>query len=170
MRAFTILLLIAELGLAGCANSPIPTSASQGIFAALPTAAVQKLVGDANVKLRALYPAASTQFELQQATHDAFGTSLVESLRASGYAVLEAVPMLPNALPITQLAKPVDPGLVASSPAAARGLALRYIIDAPADLSLYRVQLLVGDSSLSRAYRLAPDSTLHPAGAWVRKE
>jgi hypothetical protein len=49
-------------------------------------------------------------------------------------------------------------------------LALRYIVDAPADLNLYRVTLLVGSSSLSRAYMVATDSSLQPAGAWVRKE
>lgn len=172
MRFFTTLVLIAGLGLAGCATVPgaVSIPAGHGNFTALPLVSVQKLVGDAGAKLRVLYPAASTQFELQQATHDAFDTSLVESLRASGYAVLEAVPILPNALPITQLPKPAEPGPVVSSPSTAGGLTLRYIVDAPADLSLYRVQLLVGDSSLSRAYRVAPDSTLHPAGAWVRKE
>lgn len=164
MRAFTTLVLAAGLVLAGCATVPAPSSS--GLFATLPPASFQKLVGDASGKLRALYPAASTQFELQQATPDAFGAGLVESLRSSGYAVLETAPASSG----TQPAKQADPGPVAPSSAAARGLALRYIVDAPADLNLYRVTLLVGSSSLSRAYVVAPDSSLQPAGAWVRKE
>ena len=164
MRAFAIFLFVAGLGLAGCATAPAPVS--HGVFATLPPASVQKLVSDASVKLRALYPAASTQFELQQATLDAFGAGLVESLRASGYAVLEAAPISPT----TQSVKQANPGLVALSSATARGLALRYIVDAPKELNLYRVLLLVDGSSLSRAYMAAPDTTLQPAGAWVRKE
>jgi hypothetical protein len=168
MRAFVTLVLIAGFGLAGCATVPAPTPSSNGVLLSLHPAAVQKLVGDASVKLRALYPAASTQFELQQATPDAFGTGLIESLRASGYAVLEAAPVLPPTQPTTQPA--TQPYAVAPSAAAARGLPLRYIVDAPADLNLHRVLLLVGTSSLSRAYMVAPDTTLQPAGAWVRKE
>ena len=167
MRAFDTLVLIAGLGLAGCATGPAiaPATplASNGLLVALSPASLQKLIGDASGKLRALYPAASTQFELKQATPDAFGSGLVESLRSSGYAVLEAAHA-------AQHAKQSDPGPVAPSSTAARDLALRYIVDAPADLNLYRVTLLVGSSSLSRAYMVATDSSLQPAGAWVRKE
>ncbi|MEI7995190.1 MAG: hypothetical protein WCH01_09845 [Methylococcaceae bacterium] len=34
---------------------------------------------------------------------------------------------------------------------------------------MYRVTLLVGNQSMTRAY-LVQDSTVHPAGLWSRKE
>jgi hypothetical protein len=49
------------------------------------------------------------------------------------------------------------------------GLSLRYILDQVDSLNLYRVTLLVGHQSMTRAY-LAQDSTVHPAGLWSRKE
>ena len=39
-----------------------------------------------------------------------------------------------------------------------------------AESNLYRVTLLVGNQSLTRAYSAAQNGTLYPAGAWVRKE
>jgi len=49
------------------------------------------------------------------------------------------------------------------------GLSLRYILDQVNSLNLYRVTLLVGHQSMTRAY-LVQDSTVHPAGLWSRKE
>jgi hypothetical protein len=82
----------------------------------------------------------------------------VQSLRLNGYAVLEFTPAPP--------ANGVNPnGTVSTSP----GLKLRYVIDAPDRLNLYRVTVMVGAQSLSRAYT-AENNTISPAGAWSRKE
>jgi hypothetical protein len=43
------------------------------------------------------------------------------------------------------------------------------VLDAAASPNLYRVTVMVGQKSLSRAY-LAQNDRVAPAGAWVRKE
>ena len=113
---------------------------------------------DAVKQLVAVYPPASTRFDLQHATPDAFGSSLVESLRAKGYALLEFKP-----------AAPASAASAATDATATAGKPLRYILD-QAESNLYRVTLLVGNQSLTRAYSAAQNGTLYPAGAWVRKE
>ena len=107
-----------------------------------------------------VYPPANTRFDLQQPTPDQFGTWLLQSLRAKGYALQEGA-----AAPVAQgRTAGGDGGMAASAPAV---LPLRYVFDRAADL--YRITLLVGDQSLTRAY-LAQNGAVHPAGAWVRKE
>ena len=165
MRALATSALLAALGFAGCATNP-PTPTAGNFATTLTPAFNETLVGDATSKLRALYPAASTQFELQQGTQDRFGSALIESLRASGYAVLEAAPAAQGAKPV----KPAASGAAEPAQAPARGIPLRYIVDAPTDTNLYRLTLLLGGSSLSRAYMVTPEVALRPAGAWVRKE
>ena len=109
-------------------------------------------------QLIALYPPASTRFDLAQPTTDAYGAKLVQSLRLNGYALSEFVPAVaPNGTN--------GNGTVSASP----GLSLAYILDAPAGLNLYRVTVMVGAQSLSRAYT-AENKTVSPAGAWARKE
>ena len=82
------------------------------------------------------------------------------SLRAKGYAVREAGPtsVAPGATARGETGGTAATGLV---------LLLQYVLDRPA--GLVRVTLMIGDQSLTRAY-LAQNDTLHPAGAWVRKE
>ena len=48
------------------------------------------------------------------------------------------------------------------------GYDLNYIVDQPMQ-GFYRVTLLIGKESLSRAY-LIQDSLIQPAGAWIHKE
>lgn len=147
MRKTTLLLLAV---LAGCAAGPKP--ASQGSFATANPTLGKKMAEDAARKLAALYPPAVTRFELQHAAADAFGTSLVATLRAQGYALQERKP--------------------ASRPAAdGKGVsrALSYVFDQPPDTDLYRVTLTIDAQSLSRVY-LAKDGSVAPAGYWVRKE
>ena len=69
-------------------------------------------------------------------------------LRAKGYALVE---------------------FKEAAPATAPGLSLHYVLDAVASPNLYRVTVMVGQKSLSRAY-LAQNNRVAPAGAWVRKE
>ena len=151
--------------LAGCATPELP---AYGNFThSAPAAMEQTLADDAAKQLAALYPPASTRLDLQQATPDAFGSRLVESLRAKGYALLEFKPgsktaALPSTATATATATTTDM-------AAGAGKPLRYIVD-QLDANLYRLTLQVGDQSLTRAYAPAQSGTLRPAGAWVRKE
>ncbi|MDB5890169.1 MAG: Conjugal transfer TrbH family protein [Polaromonas sp.] len=153
------------VGLAGCATPGLPAygNFTQGA----PAAMQQTLADDAVKQLAALYPPASTRLDLQQATPDAFGSRLVESLRAKGYALLEFKPGAKTAaLPSTATATATDR---ATDRTASAGKPLRYIVD-QFDANLYRLTVRVGDQSLTRAYAPAQSGTLRPAGAWVRKE
>lgn len=118
----------------------------------------QAIAADAVGQLAALYPPANTRLDLRQATPDGFGTSLVQGLRARGYAVGEQ-------------GRPMQarPGPAAASAPAAPGLPLRYILDQVGDPDLYRVTLSIGSRALTRAY-LMRGGTAHAAGAWARME
>jgi type IV secretion system protein TrbH len=156
----TAFLALLVVGLAGCATTAPST---YGNFTqSAPAAFNQTMADDAVKQLVAVYPPASTRFDLQHATPDAFGSSLVESLRAKGYALLEFKP----AAQASGASAATD--AAATAPATA-GKPLRYILD-QAESNLYRVTLLVGNQSLTRAYSAAQNGTLYPAGAWVRKE
>ncbi|PWF55364.1 conjugal transfer protein TrbH [Massilia glaciei] len=147
----TFLLVLLMVGLAGCASSKAPR-VPFGSFVQTPVAADDKAIADDVVKkLAALYPPAKTRFNLQHATPDAFGTSVVAALRAKGYALAE-----------------VKQGARAAAPAAGEQ-ALAYVIDQPLDAGLYRVTLLVNSQTLSRVYQ-SSGGAVAPAGAWVRKE
>ena len=147
MRQFTLAALLA-MALAGCAST-----APYGNFATHPPAGLEERIAADTVKqLVALYPPARTRFHLGQPTPDAYGSALVEALRAKGYALVEVK------------ASPQE-----AAPATAPGLSLHYVLDAVASPNLYRVTVMVGQKSLSRAY-LAQNNRVAPAGAWVRKE
>lgn len=149
--------LLCTVGLAGCATTPPP----YGNFAQeAPEGYGRTVAEDAVRQLTAVYPPANTRFDLQQPTPDPFGTLLMQSLRAKGYAVQEAA-----STPVAQgRTARAEGGMAAGAPAV---LPLRYVFDRAADL--YRVTLLVGDQALTRAY-LAQNGAVHPAGAWARKE
>ena len=152
----TAFLALLVVGLAGCATTRPST---YGNFTqSAPAVFNQTMADDAVKQLVAVYPPASTRFDLQHATPDAFGSSLVESLRAKGYALLEFKPAVPGSA-----------ASAATDATATTGKPLRYILD-QAESNLYRVTLLVGNQSLTRAYSAAQNGTLYPAGVWVRKE
>lgn len=154
MRQFIVFSLFLA-GLAGCAaTAPIPSP--YGNFAQSTTANDQKIADDAVKQLVTLYPPANTRFNLQHLTPDAFGSAMIEALRAKGYAVLEFKPETAG-----QGTPPAD--------VPAPGLPLSYILDQASGSGLYRVTLLVGNQSLGRAYQVK-DGTVHAAGHWVRKE
>ncbi len=143
MRQFALSALLV-MALAGCAST-----APYGNFATEPPAGLEeRIVADTIKQLVALYPPARTRFHLGQPTPDAYGSALVEALRARGYALVE---------------------FKEAAPATALGLSLHYVLDAAASPNLYRVTVTVGQKSLSRAY-LAQNDRVAPAGAWVRKE
>jgi hypothetical protein len=152
MRKITFIVLLL-VGLSGCAT----TQSRYGNFLPPTSAAYNKTMAeDALKQLLILYPPASTRFDLQQTTPDTFGITLVESMRAKGYALMEIKPELP-----------AQRNSEAQNPPT--GLSLRYVLDQVNSLNLYRVTLLVGNQSMTRAY-LVQDSTVHPAGLWSRKE
>ncbi|MBK7024112.1 MAG: conjugal transfer protein TrbH [Sulfuritalea sp.] len=143
MRQFALSAFLV-MALAGCAST-----APYGNFATEPPAGLEERIAADTVKqLVALYPPARTRFHLGQPTPDAYGSALVEALRAKGYALVE---------------------VKEAAPATAPGLSLHYVLDAVASPNLYRVTVMVGQKSLSRAY-LAQNDRVAPAGAWVRKE
>ncbi|EDB8709768.1 conjugal transfer protein TrbH [Salmonella enterica subsp. enterica serovar Schwarzengrund] len=151
MRKIIIAALFA-LTLAGCA-----TTGQYGNF--VPTAANQQQIAtDAVQQLAMLYPPAKTRFELHQATPDAFGMALVNTLRERGYALLEF--------------NPADQAKASAAPApvgAPAALPLRYVLDQADTTSLYRLTLLVGNQSITRPY-LEENGSFVPAGYWARKE
>lgn len=149
MCKLTIFTLIAAT-LAGCASGPPP--ALYGNFVKVAVPANDKMMAhDAAKKMAALYPPARTRINLQQATPDAFGTTLVAALRTKGYALAE----IKNAQ--------------ATAPHQADELAVAYVVDQPLEASLYRVTLLINSQSLSRLYQVK-DGAIAPAGYWIRKE
>ena len=156
MRKLAIVALLAG-AITGCAST---AAHEYGNFVApsVPANLNEIIVADTMKQLIALYPPASTRFDLAQPTNDAYGAKLVQSLRLNGYALSEFVPA--SAANGTNAN-----GTVSASP----GLSLRYILDAPDGLNLYRVTVMVGAQSLSRAYT-AENKTVSPAGAWARKE
>ena len=74
----------------------------------------------------------------------------MEKLRDSGYAVVE-------------LNKDES-----SSGSTHRDKTLSYIVDLQMT-NLYRITILIGDETLSRAY-VVQNNLLYPAGSWVYKE
>ena len=165
-----ITLLIA--GLAGCATQGPVTRSSYGNFVHdSPAACDQRMAEDAVKRLMAMYPPARTRFDLQQVTTDAFGTALVASMRSKGYALMEYKPAPGSPDPATPKGQAPVPAPAAGAIARtlAATLSLRYILDLDQGSNLYRVTLLLGNQSLTRAY-LAQNGSALPAGAWVRKE
>jgi len=147
MRKFLLLVLVL-VGLAACVaryGNFIQHTAQK-----YAEANEKKMAGDVVKKLAALYPPAMTRFDLLQPTSDSFGTCLVQSMRAKGYAVLE---------------------FEAKNKKAPAGLPLSYIVDQVKDSGLYRVTVTINrQQSLDRVYQVEQDGLVYPAGSWVRKE
>jgi hypothetical protein len=130
--------------LSGCAGTQYDN------FIDAPNAYARSMADDTVDQLTYLYPPATTQFDLQQKTQDAFGNTLITGLRDEGYAVSE----------FNKQKKSSE-----NSPNAKK---LGYIVDQQMS-NLYRITIIVEDETLSRAY-LEQNNLLYPAGAWVYKE
>lgn len=150
-RVGVICVLALALGLAGCG-----TTGGYGNHVQAGAEAQRKLAGEAAEELATLWPPARTRWEMKQATPDVFGAALVKGLRDKGYAIVEFNPSAQT--------PPVAP-----APTRATVLPLRYVLDHAGDGNLYRLVLMVGTQSLTRAY-VEQDGALMPAGYWVRKE
>ena len=148
-RAIALVILLT--GLSGCATVPKEQEqASSPVSVQLGNS----LASDAVKQLQNLYPPAHTTFNIDQALSktDNFGNALVVQLRTKGYAV--------------QIIDPKQPVK------AVAGIRFHYIVDNPAArwyIGLYRVQLVVGKTTLTRAYSEA-NNTAMPAGAWAKME
>lgn len=165
MRKFMMsaVVVAALAGLAGCA-----TQGPYGNYAAASLDA-NKTMADATVaQLVSLYPPAHTRLNLQQPTKDAYGAALLTALRDKGYSVLEYSPQ-PQAAPVTSASDAATANALAAA-TSMPGFPLRYVVDSPESMSLYRVTVQVGAQSISRAFVVATNGKLYPAGAWVRKE
>jgi len=162
MRKIASLALLA-LALGGCATT---SQSLYGNFVQSAALDQQKLAADAVQQLATLYVPARTRLELQQPTPDAFGQALVKTLRDKGYALLEFVPAGAPAQTSASASSPPSP---AETPAVPGGLPLRYVLDQAGDSNLYRLTLMVGSQSITRAY-LGQNGVFAPAGSWVRKE
>ena len=166
MRAILrIPLCSAALVLAGCASAPgAPVPPTYGNYAGASAAFNQKLASDAIKQLVALYPPASTRFNITQATTDLFGSALIAGLREKGYGVMESNPV--GAAPSPAAAPDKDASVPTKDVA---GLELRYLVDQQSASDLYRLVLAIGSQRLTRAYMTQNEGT-HAAGSWVRKE
>lgn len=160
----TVFFALLAVSLTGCVTTaPAAAPSAYGNFTQnLPAAFDRTMADDAVKQLVAVYPPASTRFDLQHTAPDAFGSALVELLRSKGYAILEIQPL-------EQASAASAPADTASTASATTGKPLRYILD-QADSNLYRLTLLVDKQSLTRAYLAAQNGTLYPAGVWARKE
>lgn len=162
MVKFTTLILL-MVGLTGCIA---PIEPYGNFIGYAPSSLNETLAADTVKQLVTLYPPASTRFNFGQTTPDTYGTLLVELLRAEGYALLEFKPA-----PTTETTRQEPTADTLS------GLNLHYVLDVQArdvpdgqgHTNFYRVTVIVGPTSLSRAYKVQ-DGVVFPAGAWVRKE
>jgi hypothetical protein len=142
----TFLLVSALSGCITMPSDPFTTPVSVELGNSLAT--------DAMKQLETLYPPAHTTFNMSQPVTetDSFGTSLVFQMREKGYAV--------------QLINAKEPATVMA------GLSTQYTVDKPASngyANLYRVQLVVGKTTLTRAYSDGNNAAI-PAGAWAKME
>jgi hypothetical protein len=160
MRKIASLALLA-LALGGCATT---SQQPYGNFVQSAALDQQKLATEAVQQLATLYVPARTRLELQQPTPDLFGQALVKALRDKGYALLEFVPAGAAAQAPASAASQPSPATAAPG-----GLPLRYVLDQAGDSNLYRLTLMVGSQSITRAY-LAQNGAFAPAGSWARKE
>lgn len=142
-RIFVLGLIITVLS--GCITT------QPGNFSSAPVSLTQTMATDSVRQLSVLYPPARTRFVFKQSTQDAFGKSLINSLRQKGYSLVE-----------TQGGQQTNVLTISETP-------LRYVVDEPIKNSLYRVTIRVGQQSISRAYRLKK-GILKSAGFWVRQE
>lgn len=143
-----LLLISSVLALSACAGQP-----HYGVLAAkkpyaVPSASAQTtMANDTYAELASLYPAGSTTWAIQQPTPDIYGIQLVSHLRGAGYAVSE---------------------YTKNGVAPSGAVPLSYIIDNLAPY-YWRVKLLVGTTTFSRAYSEPQTSGSYtsPVGSWV---
>lgn len=141
MRNFILSAAILVLG--GCASSPYGNHLQAGVDQ-------HRIASEAVSQLSEIWPPAKTQLDLRQETTDPFGQILINGLRDSGYAIQEFNPKTVN------------------SPATSSALPFGYILDNAGE-SYYRLTLMVGAQSITRAYQERAGE-LVPVSYWAHKE
>jgi hypothetical protein len=154
-RQFLIAVCAAALlSVTGCA-----TQQPFGSFLlASASAPMDGIANDVARKMAATWLPAKTRVNLQHPTADEFGSALVASLRTQGYSVLEYTP--PGK---AEAAAPAESNEAPPQPAANEPVAVSYVLDRAGEF--YRLKLLAGGQTLSRAYVVNAGQFL-PAGAW----
>ena len=161
-------ILVPVLLLTGCVTTP-----PYGSFIENPSPAFSQystvMAEDVAGQIARLYPAASTQFDMQHAATDPFGEALIDKLRVQGYAVNEAAAPAGSifALNPERGKEIIDNPAEVPEHVTRSGLPLRYIIDRSNDL--YHVSILIDDQRLTRAF-VAQSEQIAPAGLWVRRQ
>ncbi|MGP5477586.1 conjugal transfer protein TrbH [Pseudomonas helleri] len=152
MKTFLIFAFVIILG--GCAsNSPY------GNYSSAPSTYNKKMADDTVSHLVTMYPPALTLLNIKQPTEDAYGTALIDLLRSRGYAVSEYSADNQNNAS-TNLPIPVN-----------AGLDLHYVVDSLAPtVNIYRIMILLGNQTISRAYIPQNNGTVAAAGSWTHKE
>ncbi len=147
---FTVLLALAVL--CGCGKQP-------GAFGNFAKAVSAEGAQDAMSALTANYPPAKTRLALVQETEDLFGSALLETMRANGYAVAEHTGPSRSDKYLPAVEKP-------------DGLPFAYVLDRIGKGDELRVSLHVGAETLSRMYRVQRSGDTFqyiPQGFWSRK-
>jgi len=131
----------------------------------------QVIAGDLVGQLTQLYPPASTRFNLQHSSEDAFGVTLIQNLRVSGYAVQENKQsnLFRKSSHHKNIRSDANKRPVQSKVTVKldEGTTLAYILDEMSDV--YRLSVMVNDQILTRAYRPYKES-IYPAGSWARRQ
>jgi hypothetical protein len=151
MRYLTLISLLFVLGLSGC------TTINHGNYLGTRNLDQERfLAGDAIKQLKETFPPAQNQLDLQLKTIDIFGLYLLENLRTEGYAVNEF-----KEKPFFDLSSEND--------SIKNGVPFAYVVDKAKESDFIRVTLLVGEQSLTRAYKVVDDE-MKPAGYWFYRE
>lgn len=144
------------LAASGCATM------NYGNYSAALPSYNKAMAADTAAHLVTLYPPALTRWNLGQKADDTYGAALVAALRARGYSVSEYAPETGRVVQAQSTTH-----LASNQP----GVELRYIVDSLAPTApLYRVTILAGSQTISRAYMPQKGGTVMPAGSWARKE
>jgi hypothetical protein len=154
-----LLIALALALLAACSTTVKPVAGFGSFVPAAQAGYEAQIVDDATRQLVSLYPPASTNFILSHAAQDAFGRQLIDKLRGQGYALQEVVP--------TAAASTAARAAEANDTDA--NTSLSYVFDSVPSPRLYRITLIVGGQTISRAY-IQQNNLVHPVGSWVRKE
>lgn len=151
MRYLTLISLLFVLGLSGC------TTINHGNYLGTRNIDQERfLARDAIKQLKDTFPPAQNQLDMQHKTLDLFGLYLVENLRTEGYAVKEY-----KEKPFYDLSSADD--------SVNDGVPFAYVVDKAKESDFIRVTLLVGEQSLTRAYKVDEDM-MKPAGYWFYRE
>lgn len=130
--------------LSGCA------SMQYGNYVAISADFSDAMARDSVKQIAQLYPPARTRFILRQSIKDRYGLTLIDMLRKRGYSIVES-------------ASPLNQQSTLSA------VPMFYLIDMPIPNKLYRVTLVIGQQSISRAYDIS-NASLQLTGLWSKRE